>query len=56
MRVVITLELDTNLDARTLERRLESFLDPQELQAQLLDDEHIDVQDTHIDVRENTAP
>lgn len=49
-RIIITLDVETNCDADTLERRLESFLDPAELTAQLLDDEQIIVENTHIDV------
>ncbi len=51
-RITITLDVVTDLDADTLERRLETFLDPADLNAQLLDDERIEVKQTLIVVSE----
>jgi hypothetical protein len=51
-RIVITLDVvATDLDADTIERRLEAFLDPADLNEQLIDDEQIDVQETTIEVQ-----
>lgn len=48
--VSITIEVDTNLDARTLEDRLENFLDPSRLSDELLDGERVRFRDTSIEV------
>lgn len=48
--VRIDLEVDTNLDAATLERRLENFLDPERLDSELLAGEVVRMRDTSIEV------
>lgn len=52
--VMIALELDTNLDAATFERRLESFFDLERLESELLDGEFVRVRDTTIEVNGTT--
>lgn len=49
-RVVITLEVVTNLDDCTLERRVENFLDPERLASELLGGEKIRMRGTTIEV------
>jgi hypothetical protein len=51
MRVTITMEVETNLDEPTLERRLESRLDPVDLNSDLDVDESIELIETEIDAR-----
>jgi hypothetical protein len=48
--VSITIEVDTNLDAGTLEDRLENFLDPSRLAEELLDGERVRFRETSIEV------
>jgi len=50
-RITITLDVSTDLDVDTIERRLETFLDPADLNAQLLDGETIVVKETSIHAR-----
>lgn len=52
--VVIHLEVDTNLDASTLEDRLENFLDPERLGSELLGGEVVRLRDTSIEVTGST--
>lgn len=55
-RIVITLDVvATDLDAETIQRRMETFIDPADLNAQLLDGERIDVQETCIEVSHATV-
>lgn len=50
LSVRIDLEVDTNMDAATLEKRLESFLDPERLDSELLEDEVVRMRETQIEV------
>lgn len=47
-RITIELFVETNMDDDTLERRLEAFLDPEDLSESLLDDEAIELHRTDI--------
>lgn len=49
-RIVITLMVETNMDAQTMERRIENFLDVNDLAEQLLGDESVEFLDTSIEV------
>jgi len=48
--VTVTLEVETNLDLRTLDDRVENFIDPARLEAELLGGERVRVKRTMIEV------
>lgn len=50
--VKIELDIETNMDADTVERRIEAFLDAASIEEALLDDEKIELIETDIEVKE----
>lgn len=47
-KVTVTLEVETNLDARALERRVENFIDPDRFESELLGNEFVTFRNTTI--------
>lgn len=50
--ITVVCTVDTNLDAGTLERRIENFWDASRLADELLDGERVRFRDTTIEVNE----